>query len=142
MTSGTLLFVGDDTCFRVRVLKHVGYTVAACPCDAAPLRDSLSCARYDAILFNCFPEPPGLMLVALCRGLTRAPLVIFADHEVSFGGGHFDTIVPNLCHPQEWLPKLVAIIAAHRSPDEAKPPRAEHNSQDTPRKDHRYSPTG
>lgn len=125
MNTGMILFVGDDLCARINVLEHVGYTVITSVCNADSLRDAFAAKQFDAVIFNCFPEPPSRMLLDLCHTLSRAPLVIFADHQSSFHVRDFEVVVPNLCGPREWLSQLAAAIAFNRNPDRAKRPRSE-----------------
>lgn len=128
MTSGHILFVGQDVCARVRVLEHMGYSVATCPCEADALRQALAAGDVDAVLFQCTPEPPSGMLLGTCRLLTSVPIVLFADRTSQFRLHDYDAVVPNLCDPQEWVSKIGKVIAAHRQPDRAKPPRADASS--------------
>lgn len=143
MITGNILFVGDDLCARVHVLKSVGYTVADCACDADSLRDALAASSYDAILFHCMPTPPPRLLLDLCRALSNAPVVIFADTLSSFEVADFDVVVPGLCSPSAWLPELAAAIALHRERDRAKPPQREPAAADSRElEDERYNSTG
>lgn len=120
MTAGHILFVGEDICARVEVLEHSGYRVANCACEPDAVRDALGSDRFDAIVFQCTPEPPSRVLLSICRGLTRAPLLLFADRNSPFVARDFDAIVPNLCNPREWLADLQAVIAGN-----GKAPRAD-----------------
>jgi hypothetical protein len=117
MTSGHILFVGDDICARVDVLKHVGYTVMTCACEVEALRKALvekDANQVDAVLFQCVPEAPSRDLVSACRAMTHAPVVLFADRDSSFRPGDFDAVVPNLCDPREWISQLAGVIARRR----------------------------
>lgn len=131
MNTGKILYVGDDICARVNVLEHVGYTVATCDCETASLREALTSSSFDAVLFQCIPEPPGQQLLDLCRALSGAPLVIFADYQLSFNLRDFDAVVPVLSNPRVWLREIAAAIALHRNPDRAKPPQADLEIRET-----------
>jgi hypothetical protein len=122
MTSGHVLLVGDDLCARANVLEHVGYLVACCACEADALRKTLV-HSVDAVLFQCMPEPPSPALLSTCSALTHAPIVLFADSNSAFNSSDFDLVVPNLCNPREWLPKLAETIASSRGPEFAKLPQ-------------------
>jgi hypothetical protein len=123
MTSGQVLFVGDDLCARANVLEHVGYSVVRCACDVDAVRNALV-GWVDAVLFQCTPEPPSEAVLSMCRTITDAPILLFADQNSFFNPGDFDVVVRNLCNPRDWLPELAAMIASSRDRQRAKPPQA------------------
>lgn len=123
MVCGNILFVGDDPCARVDVLEHVGYKVARCACDAEALGEALG-HPVDAVLFQCTPEPPPASVLSTCRALTKAPVLLFADHNACFNPRDFDVIVPNLCNPRDWLSELGGMIARSYDSERSKPPQA------------------
>ena len=120
MTAGHILFVGEDICARVEVLEHSGYRVSGCACEVNALRDALRQGVFSAVVFQCTPEPPSRLLLSTCRGLTRAPLLLFADRNSPFIARDYDAVIPNLCNPREWLADLETTIATH-----GKAPQAE-----------------
>jgi len=125
VTSGHILFVGEDMCARIEVLEHTGYRVANCACETDAIRDALVGNRFDAVIFQCMPEPPSVPLLSTCRTFSSAPFVLFADRNSPFHVRDYDAVVPNLCNPREWLSDLEAVIATHREPNHGKAPQSE-----------------
>lgn len=125
VTYGHILFVGEDICARLEVLEHTGYRVARCPCETDAIRDALAGNRFDAVIFQCTPEPPSPLLLSTCRTLSSAPFVLFADRNSPFHVRDFEAVVPNLCNPREWLSDLKAVIATYHHPSLGKAPRSE-----------------
>ena len=134
MVSGNVLFVGDDLCARADVLKHVGYKVARCACDADALGRALR-HPVDAVLFQCRPEPPSEAVLSTCRALTNAPILLFEDHNSSFNPRLFDVVVPNLCSPRDWLLELAQMIGSSRERELSKSPQAASPDLETTRKE-------
>ena len=136
MLNGRVLFVGMDVCSRARVLEAVGYTVHKCECDPDSLADALVHSHFDAVIFQCLPKPPSLMVLHICRNLTDSPMILFADHESANNIRDFAFVVPNLCSPNHWLPELAAAIVHSAIPADPSPHR-----QPLPRThpDHRYN---
>lgn len=125
MISGHILFVGEDICARIEVLEHTGYRVSNCACDTEAVRGALAGKRFDAVVFQCTPEPPSQLLLETCRALSNVPFVLFADRNSPFVARDFDAVVPNLCNPREWLSDLEGVIAMHGRPDHGKAPQSE-----------------
>ena len=106
-----ILHFGVDECLRLPVLVQAGYQVDACALSIPKL--TLALEHGAAIAAIVFSEDRGGRdeAIALARGYSSVPLVLFENWDAAYDPVQFDLVIPVATPPVEWLDRIAAAIA-------------------------------
>lgn len=107
-----VLHVGKDDCYRVAVLRSVGYRVRECasiPQLRAALEDGI---EAEAVLVS-EGHDPALHQAADIVG-NKVPVVLFESASAITTVARCDLAVPSLTSPERWLKQLAQLLEWNR----------------------------
>jgi hypothetical protein len=105
-----VIHFGTDECYRITVLRSVGYSVDDCS-SLVELRAELS--TDGGAVAVCITEGisgPPEAAVSLAKTCSSAPLVLFRRSNRDCEAAAFDLVVDTLTPPQEWLTDMQDLI--------------------------------
>lgn len=105
-----VIHFGTDECYRITVLRSVGYSVDECS-SLVQLRAELA-SNGEAVaicITEDFTDPPETA-VPLVRSCTPAPLVLFRRSNRDYEETPFDLVIDTLTPPQRWLTEIQDVI--------------------------------
>jgi hypothetical protein len=105
-----VIHFGPDDCHRLMVLQSAGYAVEDC-LSLGQLRASLAGDEADAVLLSDGDGVAPEEAVALARGCSSAPVVLFCSTNQVYEDAAFDLVVHSLTRPEIWLREVDALIA-------------------------------
>lgn len=116
MTTGTLLYVGDDACQRIPVMRQAGLHVTQSDGTIPAIHRVLtSGVGFRGISFHNDIRPISDELVSMARELSVASLILFENPSVVCDRSAFDLVIRKLTPPPVWLPSLAKAIEEARS---------------------------
>lgn len=106
--AATIVHFGQDTCFRLPVLRSAGYAVEEC--ESLDRLSGLLAGNADAVMLEEEWQLYTPEAVALTRAYSSAPVVLFRNepNPVVFDG--FDLVIPPLTAPEDWLRQIADLL--------------------------------
>jgi hypothetical protein len=108
--AASIIYVGDDDCHRVAVLKTAGFEVNDCT-SFAQLHSALTAFRAaDAV---AIAESHGQLpqkAISLTRASSSIPLILFQSAESLYDRAEFDLVISPCADPRKWLTDVQALI--------------------------------
>jgi hypothetical protein len=102
---------GPDDCHRLMVLRSAGYAVDDCMSLGQLRAFLLAAGESDAILLSDGDGVAPEEAVALARGCSSAPVILFSGTNRAYEDAAFDLVVHTLTPPEVWLREVDALIA-------------------------------
>lgn len=107
-------FDPDGTGHRKEVLRCAGYAVDECR-SVPELADCLRAeVGADLVCIADAWNSPAEGALALARGLSMAPIVLFRSSDHNYIQHDWDLEIPPLTHPSDWLAKVEGLLAGAR----------------------------
>lgn len=109
----TIIHFGEDTCFRLPVLRSAGYTVEEC--ESLDVFAGLLNGNTDAVMLEEEPEISAPRVVTLIRARSSAPIILFRNGGIQSASDGFDLIIPALTAPEDWLRQIADLLEQSRA---------------------------
>lgn len=111
--AATIVHFGEDTCFRLPVLRSAGYRVEAC--GSLDILSGLLDLETEAVTLEDAPSELVRKAVTLTRTRTRASLVLFRNETHPIEADGFDLVIPALTAPEDWLKEIAELLGRSRA---------------------------
>ena len=107
-------FDAENTELRAAVLRAAGYDVKEC-FSLTELADCLKANQgADLVCIADTWDKPAEGALALARGLSKAPIVLFESNGHSYSHRSWDLEVESPTSPSEWLADIAELLAESR----------------------------
>ena len=111
MATALILYVGDDTCSRVRIFERAGLGVIRSRCTVKDIEDAVKgISTIDAAVFHNDHCPIDSEIFPAIHGLISGPLILFETPDIACDESAFDLVIAPLTPPQIWLSEIAAAI--------------------------------
>lgn len=110
--AATIVHFGEDTCFRLPVLRSAGYSVEAC--GSLDVLSSLLDLETEAVTLEA-PAALVRQAATLTRRRCGASLVLFRNESGLIEADGFDLVIPALTAPEDWLREIAALLERSRA---------------------------
>jgi hypothetical protein len=115
MAASTILYVGDDICHRIPVMRTACHLVFQSEDSVPAIRKAFAGGEaFSAITFNADISAPSEDVVQAARSLSAARLVLFENPSIYCDTSAFDIVISSFIDPSSWLKMLHDAIQASR----------------------------
>lgn len=105
---------GWDDCYRLAVLRRVGYEVTEAGNLAELLGELRATGHYDAVVVSEDAWMDLGEVLAGVRNATNAPVILFRGTQREIDGHHFELVIDRSLAPDEWLRAIALAIDQYR----------------------------
>lgn len=111
--AATVVHFGVDICYRLPVLRSVGYAVEQC--DSIEHFSTFLAWDPDMVVLEDEPLVPLRKAISFARARSSASLVLFRNDTATMLVEECDLIIPSLTAPEEWLGEMATLLEQSRT---------------------------
>lgn len=107
IVAATIVHFGQDTCFRLPVLRSGGYTVETC---ASLEQLAILASKAEVVTLEEEPGGPIREVLALTRARSQASVVLFRNDSEAAIPKDIDLVIPAFTAPEDWLKQIAGLL--------------------------------